>query len=204
PGEAIALNNLASIEEDDGDIATARDHYQDAIAIASEVGNLELEIYSLGNLGNLDENQGRFEDALESYERAIDLYEGIRAAVSIEEFRTSLAELSGALYEHAARLRLRLGQPESAFDLSERARARTLLGQLGRGQIDVRQGADAELVEIEQTLRLELGALQRSLQEEGSKRTALRNQEVLSSLNAELATKRSVYTDVLTRLKLAN
>ena len=43
-----------------------------------------------------------------------------------------------------------------------------------RGQVDIRQGADAELVAAEQTLRLELGSLQRSLQEERGKRAALK------------------------------
>src|SRR4029453_13273954 len=84
------------------------------------------------------------------------------------------------------------------------ARARSLLDQLARGQIDVRSGADAGLIAAEQSLRLELAALQRSLQEEQSKRTATQNREVISSVSAQLAAKQSEYADTLTRLKVAN
>lgn len=202
--EGIALNNLGTANEDKGDYDAARGLYENALTVAREVGIRELEGAALGNLVALDEKLGNLEPANQRCDELISVYEDIMSAVTIEELKTSLSDLTAAAYEHCARIRMHLGQPEAAFNLTERARARTLLEQLARGQVDIRQGADAELVAAEQSLRLELISLQRSLQEERGKRAAQQNREVIDSLSSQVAVKQREYTDVVTRLKLAN
>ena len=203
PGVAIALNNLGTIDEDDGDLVTAAARYQEALSIARELGNLELQRASLGNLGNLYEGQERLEEALATYEEAIAVCEEIRVSVGAEELRTSVAELCAAVYERAARLRLAPWAGGRRVQ-SDGACPRAIPARPACARPDRRAGWGGllGLVAAEQSLRLELGALERSLQEEQGKRTASQNREVISSISEQLAAKQREYAEALTGLKV--
>src|SRR5262249_47959365 len=65
-------------------------------------------------------------------------------------------------------MRLDVGQPgrgfrEAAFDVSERARARSLLDLLSESHVDVREGIDADLLKRERDLESALAAKTRAV-----------------------------------------
>lgn len=118
--------------------------------------------------------------------------------------KTGLAEQSVHVYERAIVLLLRAFQPNQAFDLSERARARGFLDHIGNVHFNIRQGADASFIQQEQELRLELSALDGGLRQERSKPRPQQNAELIQLLTPQLTAKQQQYEDFLTRLKLAN
>jgi CHAT domain-containing protein len=99
---------------------------------------------------------------------------------------------------------MELNWPQDAFHYGERARARTLLDQLGNAHINPRQTDDPTLIEQEETLRLEIGALERSLREEWAKPKAERSDEAIKNLTAQVEEKRAEYAGLLEKLKLKN
>ncbi len=83
----------------------------------------------LTDLGRMYEGLGQLEDAARHYRLATDRLEQRRALMSVDELKTAFAGDYSAqlLYFRAARTELERGQLASAFELSERARARGLL-----------------------------------------------------------------------------
>jgi CHAT domain-containing protein len=171
-----------------------------ALTIQRELGDLEGEGSSLATLGVLHERLGDAEQALALYLQAITVSERVRDTAVADELKTSLAERHATAYERAVPLLVRLGRPAEAFDLAERARARTFLDQLGNARVDVRGRADAGLVLQEEVLRQDLAALEREL---WAARVRLDVERELT-LRGEVAAKRRALEDLLTRLKLSN
>jgi tetratricopeptide (TPR) repeat protein len=69
--EGITLGNRAILHSAQGRIPEALEHYQQALAIACELGNRRSEGVTLGNLASLHHRQGRIPEALEHYQRAL-------------------------------------------------------------------------------------------------------------------------------------
>ncbi len=179
-------------------------HYQEALGLMREVGNRSGEIAILTNIGSVYDAWEKPEKALEYYLKSIEGLEAMRTAARLEEFRTSLAQQSVDVYQRAIWLHLRLKQRPEAFNLSERARARTFLDQLGNARLEASKDAAAQLVAREQTLSQELAALKQQLDQARAKPTQQLNQEAIRALETSLAAKRSEYEDLRTYRKLLN
>jgi CHAT domain-containing protein len=154
----IAINYVLLAQDND-----AINFYKQALdlyrAMDDKAGAAEI----LAGIGAAQEFSGDLAQALKTYEESISLREAIRTAARVEELQTGIAGKSASTYQYAARLAMQLDQPVKAFDLSERARARSLLDQLGNIRIDPRKGADSQLVAQEQALIAELNILQRQV-----------------------------------------
>jgi CHAT domain-containing protein len=203
-GEGHTLDNIGVVYDNLGQYAKALEFFQPALTIRREVGDSAGEGVTLNHIGSIHEEQGELQQALNFYQQSIEVHESVRTSSHLEEFKTSLAELSADVYARTLLLLTRLNQSSQAFDLTERARARTFLDQVGNAQFDFRKGADTQLLQQEQALRLELSALDRNLQQERAKPRAQQNAEVIQSLSTQLANKQREYEDLLTRIKLAN
>jgi len=178
-------------------------YYEEALVVMTSMGNQVGEVGILTNIGLTYDSWDKPKEALASYHKAINGLESLRAAARLEEFRTSLAQQSAIVYQRAILLHLRLGQQAEAFELSERARARTFLDQMGNSRLDIRKGADAQAISQEQALRQRLAALEKQLAQELAQPAQL-NKEAIQALETRLIAGRREYEDLLTRLKASN
>jgi CHAT domain-containing protein len=178
--------------------------YQEALVIMNSLGNRVGKVGVLTNIGLVYDSWNKPEQALAYYHKSIEVLESLRTSARLEEFRTSLAQQSAVVYQRAILLSLRLKRRQEAFDLSERARARTFLDQLGNARIDFRKDVADQSVLQERKLRQELGFLEQQLIEERAKPAPQLNKELIQSLETRLTSKQKEYEGLLTHLKLIN
>jgi CHAT domain-containing protein/tetratricopeptide (TPR) repeat protein len=200
-GEAIVNNNLAFVYDRQGDFQNALEFYQSALSLTRSANDLRGEATVLANLGFLHERQGDLEGAEDLYARAIEAHDRIRTAAHLEEFKTEVANTSAELHSRAILLKSRLGKLPDAFELTERARARTFLDQISSVRLDFRKGADPELVEQEQSLHIDIGLLEKRLRDE---RVNNPSSEAGTLIAASLKEKQEAYAPLLIRLEASN
>ncbi len=162
------------------------------------------EIGVLTDIGLVYEAWGKFHEALPYYMAALQRMDALQTSARIEEFRINLANQSASLYQDAIVLQVRLHHTEEAFDLSERARARTFLDQLGNDRINLDKHLPHDFAEREETLRRQNISLERQIGQELAKPGGDTNQERLGSLRLQLSAVRKEYEDLLGNLKLSN
>lgn len=200
--EAPTLNNIGNIYLESKEYRKAQEYYERALAIEREVFDRNGEATTLTSIGVIYEEQGDLEKALDYFQKAIDIQEKVRTEARLEEFKIKLADKSLTVYTRAILVNMRLGRSTQAFDLSEQARARTFLDQLGNTRVNTRKGANEHLIQKEQALRFELGSLERQLSQERAKLKAGSSVEVIAALKQRLLFKQVEYETFLTDLKL--
>jgi len=203
-GEGTTLSNKGFAYGSMGQYAEALEHYEQALKILPDVGNRAGAGATLNSMGVVYEYLNQPQRALHYYQQSINVQENIRTSARLEEFKMSLAEQSASAYQRAITLLMRLNQPSQAFDLTERARARVFLDELGNTHLDIHKGATVQLIEQEQLLQQDLAALERSLRQESTKPSPQQNAKLAQDLKAQLASKQKAYEDLLTHLKLSN
>jgi CHAT domain-containing protein len=141
-------------------------------------------------LGNAELASNALDPARDHTTRAIEIAESIRSSVAGPDQRTSYIgqyrDTYGQLID--ALMRLHRGRPASgfvqhAFEVSERARARTLLDLLGESRSNIREGVDAALVSREQALRAAL-AIRRAESDERVQRLLIEYRELQNEIRA--------------------
>ncbi|MEQ8416251.1 MAG: CHAT domain-containing protein [Imperialibacter sp.] len=149
------------------------------------------------------------DSAIHAYFLSIDIIEGIRGSITIEEFRSSFFEDKTIVYDQLIQSILRKGVEvnyrgrkvpagELAFIFNERARSRTFLDMLGNKKVPPRKSVDNALLEREQSLRLKIQLLGQQIQ-----RNELSGKDE-SAIQAELENTQKEYEEVVQRVKLAN
>jgi CHAT domain-containing protein len=167
-------------------------------------GNRIGEIGILTNMGLAYDAQGKSREALNYYRDALQQMDDLERAARLEEFRIDVAGQSASLYARAIELQAERHHMEEAFDLSERARARTLLDQLGNARIDFGKNAPPTFAQRESKLRQENISLRRQLGQELAKPGPEVDLERTQSLRARLAAVQKEYEDAVSQLKLSN
>jgi len=202
--ESGELARIAEIHARQDEPAKALELYQRALELVREIGAPPAEAHVLAGIARIHESQGRLQPALDAYQQAIAIEETVRAGGQTEEIKTALAERSSDVYQRTGRLLVRLGRPADAFDLTERARGRTFLDQLGNTGVEVRAGGAGEEIEQERLVRLAVAGLNRLLMQEKAKPGTQQNADRIRTLSSQLAAKRREYAEVLTRLKISD
>jgi CHAT domain-containing protein/Tfp pilus assembly protein PilF len=200
PHEVVLLMGMAEGYLEIGADDTAAVIYQQALELARTLGHRHVEGIILKHLGGILEEKGELEQALSSFEAAIAIGEEVRRAETLDEFRTGIAEHSADAYSHAVGILLRLGRPVEAFNLSERARARSFLDSLGERQLEGKNREDSVLLAEEQVLRREKAAIEQQLI---AARSALQGKDdLIASLSGQLADKKTRHAQVLEQIRL--
>jgi CHAT domain-containing protein len=179
----------------------AEEYLTKGLAIAHPAGLRQSEQLIFTMLGFLHQKQGDLAPAEDFYEQAIRAGEALRSSARIEEIKVELSSISAGLFSQAILLKFKLGKWSEAFELAEKARARTFLDQLNNTRIDVRQGAGPDLADREQALRFELRALEETLRKE---RRSNPSSEAARLLANHLKAKEEAYAALLIRLKAGN
>src|SRR5215813_1679534 len=157
--ESNTLHNMARSWYEMGDYQKARDYSQQALQLRRETGNRRGEAQTLLELARAESRLGNLAVALTRIEAAIEIVELLRTKVASTELRAIYQATNQDYYDFYIDLLMRLqrdrpseGYSARALQVSERARSRSLLDLLIDTQANLRQGADATLLEREQTL----------------------------------------------------
>jgi CHAT domain-containing protein/tetratricopeptide (TPR) repeat protein len=170
--EAHALLLAGDFYAHAADLSSAREAYQKAFALWKEESNRGQSAVALASLAQLDYGMGELQTARSEIEEAIDLVETSRASLSSRELRTSYFASKHAYYGLSVAILMRLHEREPgqnydalAFQVAERARARTLLDALGQAEPAAWADAAPELLAEQQRNGQRLDALYRRLRE---------------------------------------
>jgi len=201
-GEATTLNNLGVLYDAIGQPQKALGYFKQALPISQEVDNRTGEGNTLHNIGVLHENQGKTAQAIDFYQQAIEVKESIQGNIKVEELKASFASQQVGAYERLINLYVDQGNFEAAFNYTERAKARAFLDQLAGGRINIRAGADSQLLEKEQALKTEIIALNKRLI---TLRNRPKNQwdyETIAETENQLTASEKAYENLLTQIKI--
>lgn len=204
-GEAYALTYLGEVFLAQGDSQRALDFFKQALPIRRAVMDKEGEANTLYDIARLDHLQGDFRAASDNMIQVLDIAESVRANVALQEERAAYLASIHDYYEFYIDVLMRLDQANpsggyntKAFQVSERAHARSLLDILAQAQGGIRLAADPQLVEQEHGLQTRLQAkIQQQIQ-------SAKNQpavEQVEALGKEIEGMRKEYQIVQERIK---
>ncbi len=201
--EAEILNNMGLAFANQKKYPKALDFYQQAFNVAEKFSDIpDSAVFS--NIGSVYEEQGELQKALDYFQRAITIEEDYRVASELDEFKIQLASQSVGIYQHTVSILVDLGRLPGAFEMSERARARTFLDQLGNTHVDLYHNVDPLLVQRQQSLRSELTAFEQALRQERAQSIDQQDLDLIQKLTARLADKQNEYKEIITRIQINN
>lgn len=202
--EALLLHNIGFAYDTLGDTQKAENYYTQSLQLTKSVGDRYGEAKTLYTLGHVRERLQDYKQALDFYLKSIEVGERLRSSATIEEIKSGLAGETASAYQHAALLLMREGQQAQAFELTERARARTLLDQVGNLRPEIYRGVPAQLISEEQRLSSEIDSLRQRITYERTRPSLSPSPAAAGTLESQLAARQREYEDLVVRLKLSN
>ena len=170
--EAHALLMAGDFYGRAGELSLAKGAYLKAFGLWKDESNRGQSAVALASLAQLDYSTGELQKARSEIEEAVDLVETSRASLSSRELRTSYFASKHSYYELSVTILMHLHEKDPgknynalAFQMAERARARTLLDALGQAEPAAWADAAPELLAEQQRNRQRLDALYRRLRE---------------------------------------
>lgn len=204
--QAYTLNSLGYLYETRGDMQQAMAFYKEALPLIRAADDRRELILTLNNVARLEYKLGNFAEAIGKMEEVIDIVESLRTKIASHELRASYFASVQQHYELYIDLLMAMRnlQPSAnyettAFEASERARARILLESLDEAQVDIRKGANSDLLWQERMLLQEInfreeklsrllsnraGAEQVTLVRDGLQEILLQYQDVQAQIRA--------------------
>jgi CHAT domain-containing protein len=163
-GSAATQCRLGEIHRRAGARAEARSAFEAALAAAPRA-SVSLRACAQQGLARLAVSEGRLEAARGHAEAALEAAESFRASVASHRTRAATLAAQQSLYELLIDIHHReherdpgQGHDAAALEVSERARARSLLELLAEGRVHIRQGVEPSLLDADRSLRLRLNA----------------------------------------------
>jgi len=142
-----------------------------ALAVQRATGNNEAEALTLKQIAIGENDRGNLAASQAAIRSAIAIVESHRMKVINPELRLSYFEGAQHYYDFYLELLMRLhrqhpneGYDGRALEVSERARARSLLETLKEANADIRQGVDAALLDREREIKRRLNAIAAQMQ----------------------------------------
>ncbi|HEX8071563.1 MAG TPA: CHAT domain-containing protein [Pyrinomonadaceae bacterium] len=162
-GEALTLSHVGSAFLAIGEQQEAVETYRQVLALYQSLGDRRGEAQTLFNIAFNERGTGDTEGALRDIEAALALLESLRASIGSRELRSSYFASVQDYYEFYIDLLMQLhkqrpaaGYDARALQVSERARARSLLETLAEAGADIRQGVEPALLARERDLQQRL------------------------------------------------
>jgi CHAT domain-containing protein len=174
----------------------AREHFSSALAIYRRLRDLDAESATLFRLAKLERREKNMARALDHIDMAVKLAENSRAKVARHDLRTSFFATRQDYFDFYIDLLSEMhekdpsaGHDRTAWQMSERASARSLLELLAEARADIRQGIAPELIEQERRLRLQMAGktkLLLDLLNDGEKAETAASEAELRQLQGDL------------------
>lgn len=159
-GEARTLNNIGFAHDALGNKTKAIDFHQQALKLSREVGDRMREAKVRFGIARIESGRNNLKPARKEIEQTIKIVESLRANLSSPELRASYRASVQQYFDLYIDVLMRMGKrvPKSglvaeALQVSERARARSLVELLTESNADIRQGVAPALVERERELQ---------------------------------------------------
>jgi CHAT domain-containing protein len=159
--ESMALPKLGRLQEETGDLRGAVLSYSRVLQLSEESGNREYQGLAWMGLARVRRRLGDLTGARQAAENALDRFDALRREPSSRELRASFLAIKQSYYEFHIDLLMELGQQAQAFEVSEQARARSLLDALAQTRADLRSDVDPALLQSEAKLEDRLNATDR-------------------------------------------
>ena len=177
--EARVLNRLGLVYLDSGDPQKAFEALNQGVPMARVAGDREAEVTGLSHLARVERATENLSKAKATIEAAIELTEDTRVSVAGQDLRTSYFATTRRLYDFLIDVLMQMHQrtPDQGYDaealqISERARARSLLDLLNEEHVDIRQGVEPALLERERSVQASLSSkIERQMRLLGTKHT---------------------------------
>jgi CHAT domain-containing protein/predicted negative regulator of RcsB-dependent stress response len=164
-GEAYTLTNIGEVYRSLGETQRALEKYNEALPLRRAVGDRSGEAATLLGIARVEQTRDALMQAQQTIEQVIGIVESLRAGIRARDLRASYFASRRDYYEtyidilmERHRQNHTAGFDATAFAVSERARARSLLELLTESHVDVREGVDSSLVEREHSLQQLLNA----------------------------------------------
>jgi CHAT domain-containing protein/Tfp pilus assembly protein PilF len=164
-GEAVTLSSIGTVYWSLGETQKALEKYNEALPLSRAVGDRNREIAALLGIVRVEQKRGNLTQARQTIEQAIGIIESLRTNIASQELRASYFANRQEFFESYIDVLMQMHKqnPAAAFDavaleVSERARARSLLELLKESRADIRQGVDSSLLERERSLQQRLNA----------------------------------------------
>jgi CHAT domain-containing protein/Tfp pilus assembly protein PilF len=158
PGEALVLLDWAGVAIERGENELALAKADNALALAKSIANPHTEARAHYVKALALQRAGRTADAVASIGNAIALAEATRGAIVRTELRTSYLATVRKYFDLNVDLLQAQGSPAAAFEMSERARARTLLEGLAESAAKIQKGVDPQLAARRRSVQSQLNA----------------------------------------------
>jgi CHAT domain-containing protein len=157
---ALALNNLGMAQDGSGNTKLALDYFNRALTIFREIENKNGEAMMLYRVTAAQRKLGRIDQAQRDIAAALEIVETIRGKIASTDLRSSYFSTVQQYYDLYIDLlmdehRAHPGEDFNfqALQVSEQARARSLLDLLQEAKADVRQSVDRKLLAREKELQ---------------------------------------------------
>jgi CHAT domain-containing protein len=163
--EARILANMGKVYLAVGDKGKALANLNQSLSIRRAGGDRSGEVITLYDLAHLARDSGDLAEARATIEAAINIIESLRVKIANQDLRASYLASKQEYFNFYVDLLMRMnkqdpsaGHDATALQVSERARARSLLEELAETRYDIRQGVDAALIKRERELQEMLNA----------------------------------------------
>lgn len=207
-GEATTLLNLGKVFFNSGDKTKGFEHFTQANLQAKQLGDRRIEADSFYWLAMAEKDTGNLPQAVESIENGLKIIEQIRGELINPELRASYFSTVQQFYELyieliAARFDKTKNENDAAFALqiSEKARARSLIELLQEARINIKHGIEEKTLDNLQNLQDSLNAKYRQ-------RTQLLNgkptSEQISNITNEINSKTSELENLQVKIRQEN
>jgi CHAT domain-containing protein len=164
PRTALALRSLADLDAV-ADPAKALERQREALALQEGAGDGDAQAQTLYGMALVHRGQGELAEARARIEAAIALVESLRGRLADPDLKATFLATRKDYYDLLADVLLRMherdpaaGHDRAAFEANERGLTRSLLDLLAEARVDVRAGAEPELLERERRLREHVAA----------------------------------------------
>ena len=139
--EATTLYNIGRLRAALGQKQQAASDFKRALSLSQKISDRFTESATLANIARLERDRGDLNAARHTIESAVQAMESLRSNVQSRDLRTSYFATIRKNYELYVDILMQLdkqqpghGYVKTAFEISERARARALLDSLGEKQ----------------------------------------------------------------------
>lgn len=190
-----ALLELGNVHRKLKQLDKAVDYYGQAYDLSKKYGIKEVLWRAAAGQAGVLRERGQPEEAFRWYADAVDVVEGMRAALKIDELRNSFQANKQDLYRETISLLVEMGRTDDAFNYLERSRSRSFIDLLGNQKLTLKSEADQEVLERIGQLALRVDAL---TQESGS------YDEVPAELQEKLREAKAAHEEVILELKQTN
>ncbi len=188
-GEAQALQSSGQAYASQRNFPKALELYRQALSLAQKINNPLVETQSLTGLARAEQALGKLAAARANLEAALKIIESVRSRVVSPALRASFLATRRSTYESYLALLMEqhqqhptAGHAVQALQISERARARSLVEILTEASAEIRAGVDPVLLNRERELRQKLSA-----KATGQNRAASQTEEQAASFSQEIS-----------------